>query len=122
MFNATGGEISVTPPETLVKYDAPLFAGIETSGDKAHVKPPNQESNSKLEDMVNSMLPPRFVNTQKMSTYSFNFNLLYHYFTFPYTFFPSNKLENGWKILELGYSMLARSLLLEWMLLRFRNS
>lgn len=60
MFNgATGpGEISVTPPETLVKFDAPLFAGIEPSGEKAH-KSQNQENNSKLEDMLNSMLPPR---------------------------------------------------------------
>lgn len=53
------GEISVTPPETLVKFDAPLFAGIETSGEKAHIKSQNQENNTKLEDMVNSMLPPR---------------------------------------------------------------
>lgn len=68
MFNSTGnyqqqpqgGEISVTPPETLVKYEAPLFAGIEPSADRiASLKSPNQENNAKLDDMVNSMLPPR---------------------------------------------------------------
>lgn len=60
MFNAAGtGEISVTPPETLVKFDAPLFAGIESTGDRTRATSNNQESNSKLEDMVNSMLPPR---------------------------------------------------------------
>jgi hypothetical protein len=59
-LNATNIEISVTPPETLVKFDAPLFAGIEPPMDKA-VLPKNQgESNAKLEDMVNSMLPPRY--------------------------------------------------------------
>jgi hypothetical protein len=25
----TNGEISVTPPDSLIKFDAPLFAGIE---------------------------------------------------------------------------------------------
>lgn len=57
---ATNVEISVTPPETLVKFDAPLFAGIEPPADKA-VLPKGQggESNAKLEDMLNSMLPPR---------------------------------------------------------------
>lgn len=63
MFNGTGGagqEISVSPPETLLKYDAPLFAGIEPShADHAALKSPNQENNPKIDDMVNSMLPPR---------------------------------------------------------------
>lgn len=55
-------EISVSPPETLIKFDAPLFGGIEPQGDKAsHVKSShNQENNAKLEDMMNSMLPPRY--------------------------------------------------------------
>jgi len=54
-------EISVSPPETLVKYDAPLFGGIENKdAAKSPNKSQNQENNnSKLEDMVNSMLPPR---------------------------------------------------------------
>lgn len=61
-MNSSGGalEISVSPPETLVKYDAPLFGGIESKDVKAPHKSQNQENNnSKLEDMVNSMLPPR---------------------------------------------------------------
>jgi hypothetical protein len=55
-------EISVSPPETLVKFDAPLFAGIEPPADKAVLpKGANNsgENNAKLEDMLNSMLPPR---------------------------------------------------------------
>jgi hypothetical protein len=59
MMNA--GEISVSPPETLVKYDAPLFAGIESGGEKLGSKSNNQEGNSKIDDMLNSMLPPRWV-------------------------------------------------------------
>mmetsp|Transcript_2750 Transcript_2750/g.3792 ORF Transcript_2750/g.3792 Transcript_2750/m.3792 type:complete len:234 (+) Transcript_2750:22-723(+) len=51
-------EIAVTVPETLVKYDAPLFAGIESNQQKAQSKP-QIEINAKLEDMINSMLPPR---------------------------------------------------------------
>ena len=57
-MNHTGGEISVSPPETLVKFDAPLFAGIEPS-DKSGTKG-KQETNSKIEDMLNSMIPPRY--------------------------------------------------------------
>jgi dynein light intermediate chain len=53
-------EVSVSPPETLVKFEAPLFAGIEPSGSRpAHAKSHNQEGNPKLDDMLNSMLPPR---------------------------------------------------------------
>lgn len=58
--NTNHHEISVTPPETLVKFDAPLFGGIEPSADRAHHgKSQGPENNAKLEDMVNSMLPPR---------------------------------------------------------------
>mmetsp|Transcript_17690 Transcript_17690/g.39213 ORF Transcript_17690/g.39213 Transcript_17690/m.39213 type:complete len:241 (-) Transcript_17690:1553-2275(-) len=59
MMNGSAGEISVTPPETLVRYDAPLFAGIESGGEKMGSKSNNQEGNSKIDDMLNSMLPPR---------------------------------------------------------------
>jgi hypothetical protein len=58
MNHTGGGEISVSPPETLVKFDAPLFAGIEPAGDKNTSKA-RQETNSKIEDMLNSMIPPR---------------------------------------------------------------
>jgi hypothetical protein len=57
-MNQAGGEISVSPPETLVKFDAPLFAGIEPSGEKNNAKS-RHETNSKVEDMLNSMIPPR---------------------------------------------------------------
>lgn len=53
-------EISVTPPETLVKFDAPLFGGIEPTRERSMTaKSMNQEGNAKLEDMLNAMLPPR---------------------------------------------------------------
>jgi len=58
-MNNTGGEISVSPPETLVKFDAPLFAGIEANTEKGHTKAHHQENGSKVEDMLNSMIPPR---------------------------------------------------------------
>jgi len=58
MNSTQGGEISVSPPETLVKFDAPLFAGIEANEKSAH-KNNHQETGSKIEDMLNSMIPPR---------------------------------------------------------------
>eukprot|EP00596_Hydrurales_sp_CCMP1899_P004430 CAMPEP_0119042042 /NCGR_PEP_ID=MMETSP1177-20130426/14310_1 /TAXON_ID=2985 /ORGANISM="Ochromonas sp, Strain CCMP1899" /LENGTH=231 /DNA_ID=CAMNT_0007008545 /DNA_START=163 /DNA_END=855 /DNA_ORIENTATION=+ len=49
-------ELGVSPPDSLMKHDAPLFMGIEPSamGGKA-----SAEGLSKLDDMINSMLPPR---------------------------------------------------------------
>ena len=49
-------KVTVTPPESLVRYDAPLFNGIE--------KDPNQskgivENTAKLEEMIHAMLPAR---------------------------------------------------------------
>ena len=54
-------EIAVTAPETLIKYDAPMFAGIESTANKLATKTHQMEPNAKLEDMVNAMLPPRFL-------------------------------------------------------------
>jgi hypothetical protein len=54
-------EISVTPPESLVKFDAPLFVGIEQSAYASASKAvPGTETASKMDDMINSMLPPRY--------------------------------------------------------------
>jgi len=50
-------EIAVNPPDTLVKFDAPLFAGLETNKQRPHGK--TDKSTAKLDDMLNSMLPPR---------------------------------------------------------------
>jgi dynein light intermediate chain len=50
-------EIAVNPPDTLVKFDAPLFAGLETSKQRPVGK--TDKSSAKLDDMLNSMLPPR---------------------------------------------------------------
>ena len=65
MNGTGGGEISVSPPETLVKFDAPLFAGIEPSSEKHGTKNQNQDGGSKIEDMLNSMIPPRYVYQMK---------------------------------------------------------
>ncbi len=60
-FNMTSdpAEITVTPPDSLVKYEAPLFVGIEPSAAPLNPKGGLGENNTKLEDMINSILPPR---------------------------------------------------------------
>eukprot|EP01041_Mallomonas_annulata_P008063 gene8063-16539_t len=55
----TGQGIAVTPPDSLVKFDAPLFAGIEPSAEAGAAACALNENGSKLDDMINSMLPPR---------------------------------------------------------------
>jgi hypothetical protein len=63
-FNGTGnaetGEITVTPPDSLVKYEAPLFVGIESSNISHHPKG-GLNDNTKVDDMINSILPPRYL-------------------------------------------------------------
>ena len=44
--------ISVTPPESLVRFEAPLFVGVEPNLDSTAPKGNQNENNSKLEDMV----------------------------------------------------------------------
>ena len=54
-------EITVTPPDTLVKFDAPLFVGID-GGTKTNNKKTTKlgnENTAKLDDMINAMLPAR---------------------------------------------------------------
>jgi dynein light intermediate chain len=54
-------DLKVSPPDSLLRFDAPLFVGIEKSQTKvttATGKGMNAE-NSKLDDMLNAMLPPR---------------------------------------------------------------
>jgi hypothetical protein len=64
-FNGTGNgetaEITVTPPDSLVKYEAPLFVGIEASSAAPQGRGGLNENNTKIEDMINSILPPRSV-------------------------------------------------------------
>lgn len=61
-------QIEVHPPETLLKFEAPVFVGVEqTIGNKSSNTSPQKnkagnEGNkpgSQLEDMMNSMIPPR---------------------------------------------------------------
>lgn len=59
-------------PQSLVRYDPPIFAGLEPSSDatqasgdatakagKGKGKGDGQAKTSQLDDMINSMLPPR---------------------------------------------------------------
>ena len=53
-------ELGVTPPDSLVKFDAPLFVGIEPTNNAANAtRPSANEGLSKLDDMISAMLPPR---------------------------------------------------------------
>ena len=53
-----GTQVVANPPDSLLKYNAPLFNGI--------VKDPDQaqgvvENTNKLDDMIHAMLPARYV-------------------------------------------------------------
>lgn len=56
--------IEVHPPECLLRHEPPVFVGIEPSREQdlqrhnndLHKKP---TSTSQVDDMINSMLPPR---------------------------------------------------------------
>jgi dynein light intermediate chain len=52
-------DIAVNPPDTIVRFDAPLFVGIERSTVAGATKPNHNENTTKLDDMINAMLPPR---------------------------------------------------------------
>lgn len=53
-------EIAVSPPDSLMKFDAPQFVGIEHKKDaKPNTTAGTDGGGNRLEDMVNSMLPPR---------------------------------------------------------------
>jgi hypothetical protein len=58
------GEILVHPPDSLLKYEPPVFVGLEPSKGEgeAHHAPGDskqKDAGSQLDDMLNSMLPPR---------------------------------------------------------------
>lgn len=53
-------EVAVTPPDSLMRYDAPIFVGLEPSVEGSNIKPKSDNNQTaKMEDMLNSMLPPR---------------------------------------------------------------
>ena len=60
-MNETGQmEVAVNPPDSLIRYDAPIFVGLEPSVDGSNMKASKaNDQTAKLEDMLNSMLPPR---------------------------------------------------------------
>eukprot|EP01035_Chromulina_nebulosa_P020137 gene20137-26145_t len=51
--------IAVHPPDSLVKFDSPLFVGVDVLPENGYSKALQTETGSKLDDMINSMLPPR---------------------------------------------------------------
>lgn len=56
-----GVEVTVHPPDSLLKYEAPVFVGLEPSKaqEPRATDPHTKEGASQLEDMMNSMLAPR---------------------------------------------------------------
>lgn len=55
-------EIVVNPPDSLVKYQTPLFVGIEPSSvNQEEMKAKANMNNTKLDDMVDSIIPARCV-------------------------------------------------------------
>jgi hypothetical protein len=49
------GETDVSPPESLVKFEAPLYVG-DSGGAKP---PPDKGGASQIDEILNSILPPR---------------------------------------------------------------
>ena len=52
-------EVAVSPPDSLIRFDAPIFVGLEPSTEGTNRKPKPSETTSKLEDMIDAMIPPR---------------------------------------------------------------
>lgn len=52
-------EVAVSPPDSLIRFDAPIFVGLEPSTEGTKRKPKPSETASKLEDMIDAMIPPR---------------------------------------------------------------
>ena len=52
-------EPNCTPPDALVKYDPALFVGFDPATNDVKAQRKADSTPSQLDDMVNSMLPPR---------------------------------------------------------------
>lgn len=53
-------EVVVTPPDSLLRYEAPIFVGLEPSVEGSNIKLKSENNQTaKMEDMLNSMIPPR---------------------------------------------------------------
>ena len=52
-------EPNCTPPDALVKYDPALFVGFDPATNDVKATRKADATPSQLDDMVNSMLPPR---------------------------------------------------------------
>lgn len=58
-FENNDPAINVHPPDSLVKFESPLFVGVESLPQGGYTKPLLTENVSKLDEMINSMLPAR---------------------------------------------------------------
>ena len=52
-------EVKCSPPESLLKFDEPLYIGMEAKTDLSSAKGANKATVSQLDDMLNFMIPPR---------------------------------------------------------------
>ena len=52
-------EVKCSPPESLLKFDEPLYIGLEAKTDLSNAKGAGKASVSQLDDMLNFMIPPR---------------------------------------------------------------
>jgi len=58
MLDQTSTEVEISPPDSLVRFEAPIFAGLEPSKEGSSVGK-LKEGTTKLDEMITAMLPPR---------------------------------------------------------------
>ncbi|GMH64354.1 hypothetical protein TrLO_g14615 [Triparma laevis f. longispina] len=51
------GQVKCSPPDSLLKYEQPLYLGLSLADQGTTVK--GKEQSNQLDDMLNSMIPPR---------------------------------------------------------------
>jgi dynein light intermediate chain len=55
-------DMEVTPPDSLIKYESPVFVGEGSSADMGNTNgnaPPTNKGQSQIDEILNSILPPR---------------------------------------------------------------
>jgi hypothetical protein len=94
---AEPAEIHVHPPDSLLRFEPPVFVGIEPSRDPEHrpVDSHKKEASSQLDDMLNSMLQPRSAPFTRLTVKRDPPAL--------------HTAENGWKSREHGCSTSRRN-------------
>ena len=59
LYEYDPASVAVHPPDSLVKFESPLFVGVESIQHGQHSKLNITENSTKLDEMINSMLPAR---------------------------------------------------------------